>query len=133
MKFPSVGLFAFAFAAIACAPMSTTQVQPGREFDVALGRDAKVQGTAITVAFRGVTNDSRCAVDVQCVWAGNAAVSVSIAEGTGPSTDATLNTGIDPKSIVIGGHTVRLVGLKPAPHSGKAIPPQDYIATFEVE
>lgn len=117
----------------ACAPMTATQVQSGREFDVAMGKDAKVQGTPITVAFRGVTNDSRCAVDVQCVWAGNAAVSVSIAEGTGPSRDVTLNTGLDPKSIVVGGHTVRLVGLKPAPHSGKTIPPQDYVATFEVE
>ncbi len=133
MKFRLVSLLAIAFAAAACAPVSTTQVQAGREFDVALGGDAKVQGTAITVAFRGVTNDSRCAVDVQCVWAGNAAVSVSIAEGSGPSRDATLNTGIDPRLIVVGGHTVRLVGLKPAPYSGKTIPPQDYVATFEVQ
>ena len=133
MKIRLVSLLAIAIAGAACAPMSTTQVQAGREFDVAIGKDAKVQGTPITVTFRGVTQDSRCAVDVQCVWAGNAAVAVSVSEGTGPATDATLNTGIEPRSIVVGGHTVRLVGLKPAPHSGKTIPPQDYVATFEVE
>jgi hypothetical protein len=133
MKLRLVSLFAITLGAAACAPMTSPQVQVGREFDVALGRDAKVQGTPITVLFRGVTNDSRCAVDVQCVWAGNAALSVSIFEGNGPPTDATLNTGVEPRSIAVGGHTVRLVGLKPAPHSGKTIAPQDYVATFEVE
>jgi hypothetical protein len=113
--------------------MSTTQVQTGREFEVAQGKDAKEQGTPITVTFRAVKEDSRCAVDVQCVWAGNAAVLVAIAEATGAATETTLNTGIEPRSVVVGGHTVRLVGLKPAPHSGKAIPPQDYVATFEVD
>ena len=131
MKVRLVSLFALAVAA--CAPMSTTQVQAGREFEVAQGKDARVQGTPITVTFRSVKEDSRCAVDVQCVWAGNAAVLVAIAEGTGAATETTLNTGIEPRSVVVGGHTVRLVGLKPAPHSGKAIPPQDYLATFEVD
>jgi hypothetical protein len=128
--------FASVIAAVSlfgCAPLSTgTQVQTGREFDITAGHDVVVEGPRIAVTFKGVTSDSRCAVDVQCVWAGNAAVKITLTKGSGPATEAVLNTGIEPRSIVYADHTVRLIGLKPLPHSGQTIPPGDYVATFEV-
>lgn len=108
------------------------QVQTGREFDIAVGQTVEVQGTPMTIRFSGVAEDSRCPVDVQCVWAGNAVVRLTITTSGGTSTDASLNTTLDPKSAMASGYTIRLAALKPAPRSGTKIPATSYLATLEV-
>ena len=108
------------------------QVQTGREFDIAVGQAVEVRGTPLTIRFSGVSEDSRCAVDVQCVWAGNAIVRLTISISGGTGTDASLNTTLDPKSTTASGYTIRLAGLKPAPRSGTTIPASSYLATLEV-
>jgi hypothetical protein len=107
-------------------------VQTGREFDIAAGQTVEVQGTPMTIRFSGVAEDSRCPVDVQCVWAGNAIVRLAISTSGGATTDATLNTTLDPKSTTTSGYTIRLAGLKPVPRSGTTIPASSYLATLEV-
>jgi hypothetical protein len=106
------------------------QVAPGREFEIGVGQEAKVAGTSIVIRFRGVTNDSRCASDVQCVWAGNAVAGFDLS-GAG-QVDVSLNTTLDPKSVRYAGYTISLVGLKPIPKSGSAIPALEYIATLRL-
>ena len=113
-------------------PATAIQVQPNTEFDIASGQEARVQGTPIVVRFKGVSNDSRCPTDVQCVWAGNAVVTLSLSQGEGPTTDVTLNSTLDPKITKFAGYSIRLAGVKPAPKAGKPIPPGDYVATLEV-
>ena len=108
------------------------QVQPGREFDIGVGQTVEVQGTSVTIRFSGVAEDSRCPVDVQCVWAGNAIVRLAISTAGGVATDASLNTTLEPKSTTTSGYTIRLAGLKPFPRSGTTIPASSYMATLEV-
>ena len=108
------------------------QVQTGREFEIAAGQEAQVQGTAVTVRFVGVGEDSRCPVDVQCVWAGDAVVRLTFAASGAPSAEAALHTTLDPKSASFEGYSVRLTGLRPAPRSGTTIPPASYVATLEI-
>ena len=108
------------------------QVQPGREFDIAAGQEVQVQGTPVSVRFVGVGEDSRCAVDVQCVWAGNAAVRLGLSATGTPGVETVLNTTLDPKSVVFAGYSVRLAGLKPAPRSGTTVSQSSYVATLEV-
>jgi hypothetical protein len=108
------------------------QVQTGREFDIAVGQTVEVQGTPMTIRFSGVAEDSRCPVDVQCVWAGNAIVRLTISTSGGTATDASLNTTLDPKSTTASGYTIRLAALKPVPRSGTTIPASAYVATLEV-
>jgi len=135
-----VGIIMVALAACATpsqpggagTPPTAIQVQPNREFDIASGQEAHVQGTPIVVSFRGVSNDSRCPTDVQCVWAGNAVVRLSLSQGEGPAIEVSLNSTLDPRITKFAGYSIRLAGLKPAPNSGKPIPPGDYVATLEV-
>ena len=110
----------------------SVQVQPNRQFDLAVGQEARIQGTPISVRFNSVGEDSRCPSDVQCVWAGNAVVSLSLTSTEGPSVETSVNTTLDPKLASYGGYSIRLVGLKPTPKSGRKIPMTEYVGTFEV-
>jgi hypothetical protein len=108
----------------------TIDASMGSEFDIAVGQEAKVQGSSINIRFGGVAEDSRCPSDVQCVWAGDAVVRVSLS-GAGP-TDVSLHTTLDPKAVQYAGRTITLVGLKPVPRSGTKIPALEYVATLRV-
>jgi hypothetical protein len=113
-------------------PNTVIQVEANREFEISAGQEAHIQGTPIVVRFRSVSNDSRCPSDVQCVWAGNAVVGLTLSQGDGPTTDASLNTTLEPRLLKFGGHTIKLVGLKPGRQSSKPIPDGAYVATLEV-
>ena len=67
------------------------QVQTGREFDIAVGQTVEVQGTPMTIRFSGVAEDSRCPVDVQCVWAGDAVIELHWTPTAGQTRDLTLH------------------------------------------
>ena len=108
------------------------RVQPGRQFELALGQEAQIQGSTVTLRFSGVGEDSRCGTDVQCVWAGNAVVRLTLSSSGATPTESALNTTLDPKQTPYSGYTIRLVGLKPAPKAGKPIPQTEYVATLEV-
>lgn len=108
------------------------QVSPGRQFDISPGQEVRVQGSDITIRFSMVSEDSRCPIDVQCVWAGNAIVRLTISAPGKAASDVALNTTLDPKSASFDGYTLALRGLKPQPRSGTAIPSASYVATLEV-
>ncbi len=112
-------------------PSGTVQAETGRRFELTVGADAEVAGTHLRLRFLGVADDSRCPLDVQCVWAGNAVVRLRLTGGEAAS-DVGLNTGLDPKSAPYAGYTVVLSGLAPAPRSGTTIPQASYVATLEV-
>jgi hypothetical protein len=110
------------FALTACgnqpAPEPDDVAIPG-DLTLKAGEERTVQG--LTVTFVGVKEDSRCPEDVQCVWAGNAAVELRM-EG-GPDTLAvTLNSGTDPRSIGVQGLRFTFKSLLPAPKAGAAAP-----------
>jgi hypothetical protein len=108
------------------------QVESGQAFDIGVGQEAHVKGTAITVRLVRVSDDSRCPVDVQCVWAGNAVARLALSAGDGSGHEVAINTTTDPRSTIFSGYRITLVGLKPAPRSGTTIKPSDYVATLEV-
>lgn len=86
-----------------------------------LGATAAVGvGARLTFAARG--DDSRCPVNVQCVWEGDAAITVRVSGGaTGATRDRVLHTsgrvGVD--TVTAGGMRVRLVGLLPERREGE--------------
>lgn len=99
----------------------------GQAFTLRIGQHARIDGTDLTVLFREVPADSRCPVDVQCVWAGSARVVVAAG-----GADVGLNTGEDPRSARVDGYRLELTKLEPEPRSDAQIRPADYIATFVV-
>src|SRR5829696_5891659 len=108
----------------------TIDASMGSEFENSAGQEAKVQGSSIVIRFNGVTEDSRCPSDVQCVWAGDAVVRLSLS-GAG-AIDASVHTTLDPKAVQHAGRTITLVDLKPIPRSGTKIMALEYIATLRV-
>jgi hypothetical protein len=81
---------------------------------VTLGRSASADKGRLVLTFNARLSDSRCPADVVCVWMGDAAVRISARAG-GTSVDRELHTGVEPRSLSIGGYVVTLVGLTPYP------------------
>ena len=63
-----------------------------RTVTLALGQNIFVKEHQLNLTFDKVLNDSRCATDVQCIWAGNATVAVTAMTTT--SRPQTLNLSI---------------------------------------
>jgi hypothetical protein len=52
----------------------------GEEFTLALGDSIGVAGKQVILEFEQVLEDSRCPVNVRCVWEGNAKIALAIKE-----------------------------------------------------
>ena len=98
-----------------------------------LGQVVRAPDIAMTIAFLAVRNDSRCPVDVVCVWQGNAEVEIGVAFGMGPTVPYVLNTGLEPRSVDLGSYQLTLVELRPAPVSTTSIPPDRYVASLRLQ
>jgi hypothetical protein len=108
----------------------------GREFKIKAGRVVTLDGGNLRVRFARVESDSRCPVDVNCVWAGNAEVLFEVgAKAWRGRTTLTLNTNASPERPGEGRHgryTVKLAGLSPQPRSKRKIAAGQYTATLLV-
>lgn len=130
-------LAAVAVAAGACSSGGSVPTQTGapsssaRALSIGAGETASVPGSDVTITFRSVTEDSRCPLDVTCVWEGNGRVALTLSSAEG-FADAELNTTVQPRQIDFAGMRVVLASLAPYP-AGEAIDPDDYVATFEIE
>lgn len=106
-------------------------------FTLELGQSAVLDEPAVTVTFTAVPSDSRCAVDVVCIWAGDAVVRLRLhvgpPDGDGPDLDADLHTSLEPRSTPWGpNYELRLLALRPAPRVDPP-PSEPYRATLVME
>ncbi len=85
-----------------------------------LGERVTVDGPQVTPM--EVLEDSRCPIDVQCVWAGRVRLRVTVHLGSG-DTERELISGI-PVDVADG--KLELVEVRPAPNSGAVILPPEY-------
>ena len=110
---------------------SDEKIPLGREFTLAAGQSAVVNDE-LRLTLKSVTDDSRCPVDVTCVWEGDAKVSVEVITPT-PRAQHELHTSSRfDREAKHGAYRVTLVKLEPAPRSTATISPGDYRATFVV-
>ena len=81
-------------------------------------------------------SDSRCPVDVTCVWAGNAELSFEVgARSWKEQTALKLNTNASPERAgegKYGRYTLKLISLSPRLRSNQKIEPGQYTATLQV-
>jgi hypothetical protein len=118
-------------ASCGTSPATTRAVSLGEPFTLAPGQTAQVQGTGLAVTFESVSADSRCPVDVTCVWEGDAVVLVSARPGSAAPRE--LHTsGRNASEAEVGEYRVRLVELTPVPRQGASPAPGDYRATLVV-
>lgn len=86
----------------------------------------------LLLRFNDVIEDSRCPVDVMCVWAGEGTLSVSASTGgISGHYQMTINNA-DKKRLVVGDYQVELVTLQPYPQTGVTAVPSAYRATFTI-
>jgi len=108
-------------------------VVEGQTFELRPGQTARVGTRGLVIGFRGVSRESRCPTDVQCVWQGDAEVNVQAAINRMAWTDLTLHTGVEPRTAQFGEYKITLIGLAPHPRATEKIPAQNYVATLKVE
>lgn len=117
-------------------PTVPRNVSLGEPFDLGAAQMALVGDTGLTLTFDRVGSDSRCPVDVQCIWEGDATVNLTAAQ---PGRDVarlelhtTSSGGGGPKEARYGEFLVVLTALAPQPHSQTPIEPRAYRATLRV-
>jgi hypothetical protein len=93
----------------------------------------EVDGTDWHLTLMSITEDSRCPVDVVCVWAGQVTAAF-VAENTGRQSDLEITLGpLTTAEAVLVGYRVILLDVNPQPLSTSEISPQDYVVTVVVD
>jgi hypothetical protein len=124
-------------ALTACAVVGTSSpnakvVKSGEDFELSPSESAIVDQGALTLTLVKVNQDSRCAIDVQCVWAGDVALSLLVGTNSNTKKTSTIHTNLDPRTTIAGGYTIEAVSVQPAPRSQSTIPQTSYRVTFRV-
>lgn len=116
-----------------CATVESAVVaDPGVAFSLPVGKTATVNGTSVRITFNRVTDDSRCPVDVQCVWAGDAKIELTIIGQGGPADAKVISITPPNNEVTSGNLRIRLVGLEPAPKQSEPSASRAYVAQLIV-
>ena len=115
-------------------PTAPRMVDLGEDFELAPRQQAVVGTTGLRLDFEQVAADSRCPVDVVCVWEGDAEVVVRASQPSRESALLRLHTSgsSGASEARYGDFTVRLVALAPAPRSDRPIDGASYRLTLRV-
>ncbi len=128
---------------LAALALATASAQTGglitaridEPFVLRLGGMAEIEGTTVRVRFEEVLDDSRCPIDVACVWSGVLRVRLGV-DFTDPSGVAhVMQIEFDTlgQTGLAAGLRFSLLAAKPAPVSTRPIDPADYAALILVE
>ena len=105
----------------------------GEQITLAPGQSAQVQGGSVRIIFQSVSADSRCPVDVTCVWEGDAVVVITtLAEGDTAFRHELHTSGRYASEVEVSTARIRLVSLAPEPHADQPPAPAAYRATLLV-
>ncbi len=104
----------------------------GEEFELAVHQTAQISAENISVTFQGVLEDSRCPVDVTCIWAGLAKVSLQVSV-SGQERELSLSTSPPENSAVFENYTFWLISVRPVPRSDQNIHSSAYFVTVRVD
>lgn len=128
-------LFATALIAVlsGCATVDTAVVaNPGAEFSLAVGKSATISGTGYRITFSRVTEDSRCPVDVQCVWAGDAKIELTVSRSSAPADTRVISLTPPNSEATVGDVKIRFVSLAPTPRQSEPPASRAYVARLMV-
>ena len=110
------------------------QAELDTPINLVFSKTASVEDEKILIEFAGVTEDSRCPVNVTCVWEGQATVALNISLNGKEmgSLNLTNRAGHEKLAIAdIEGYSIRLQNVEP-PKTKDEIEPDEYIITLIV-
>ena len=120
-------------ATVGCATVDTAVVaNPGAAFSLPLGKTATVSGTAFRITFNRVTEDSRCPVDVTCIWAGDAKIELAVSRTSAPADHRVISLTPPNNEATAGELKIRFVSLAPAPRQSEPGSSRAYVAQLVV-
>ena len=118
-------------AACSSAPAADTGRALGERFSLRPGESARIRGERATIVFEKIVSDSRCAVDVQCIRAGEARAAFRLKAGGAPDVSFELDTDRE-RTGEVGGYRITLNDVSPAPRSTVRIASTGYRAEITV-
>jgi hypothetical protein len=106
----------------ACTPALSSQPQarPGT-LSVRLDRQhpkAELPAAGLAFELKNIL-DSRCPANVQCFWAGDAAVYFTVKPLGKPASELELHTGLSPKRVSVGGYSLAISEIFPTPRGAQ--------------
>lgn len=99
-------------------------VVQAQDIRVGIGQTKTVNG--LKIKFDRVLEDSRCPVGTECIWEGNARISIKVTANRQKPRTIELNTNSGDKSVNIGGRIIELVSVSPERTAEKPIPSSVY-------
>jgi len=101
-------------------------------FQLALGQTAQLRPADLSITFQAVIEDSRCPVNLQCIWAGNATVTLEVVQANKEKQTLTLNSTIEPHVADLGNFRFHFEDLQPQPRADQTIHPGDYRLSLSI-
>ncbi len=122
----------FTLVAIFAITSFASAAQKPETVAVKVGQQKTASKSKLKIKFVSVVEDSRCPENVQCVWAGNAKIKVTVKSARGSETFE-MNTGMGPQGNQCDGWAINLESLTPTPRAGsKPTATKAYLATFTI-
>jgi len=117
---------------VACPEQSgkAKQLSLGQPFTLKMGQEARFKDERVKIRFISVAEDSRCPQGVNCIWAGNAKVSMVLEKASSKPVIVELNTLSEPRVGNVMDYQITLTDLSPYPQANKTINRKDYTATI---
>lgn len=109
---------------------SSVSAKQGQEISVKINTEERVNG-GVRVRFVELVEDSRCPVDTNCIWAGNAKIKVRVTRN-GRSRVLELHTMTKGSDPVFAGYKFRLTDLDPDLRSNVRINRNGYVAKIQI-
>ena len=110
-------------------------IQLGQPFTISIDQPAQLSEKGLSLTFQKILEDSRCPSHVQCVWSGQARISIRISQtDQAPATlEMDTNPSLKQDVVTYEDFQIHLLALKPYPEDvGQHIPAEAYEAAFVI-
>lgn len=118
---------------MACNTPEPVPIQLNQPFTLSINQPAQSSEKGLSLTFQKVLEDSRCPSKVQCVWSGQARISINVSQtGQAPAAlEMNTNPPLKQDVVTYGDFQIQLLALDPYPEDrGQYIPAETYEATF---
>ena len=110
-----------------CAGTSEVKASLGQEISLSIGQSTLIAGENLHIRFEEVAEDSRCAKNVLCIWAGRVTTVVEISmDGSSQQLNLSQPGLTDAPAKAIYGEYELTYKVEPYPEAGKEIAADEY-------